>query len=353
MSVASITASMVSTRPRVRGMPVASKHFTWGFVALAIGLVAGAYLDTFAHHNIPAVNKEGFVTPWHVLLYSMLFLLLGYLSLTLFRNVRRGHVWHEALPSGYGLSWLAMVAFGVGGGLDFLWHRLFGIELSVAALMSPTHLLLMLSGGLIVSGPLRSAADSRARYAPWPAVISAALILSMLTFFAQFDNPYVDVWAQGASPSPRLPAWAEEELGMLGILLQATMLSGVALLLMRRFQLRFGSLTLLVGLNGLFVASIEDHPLMFAAALLGGLAADTVYAAVRPVVADRVAFRAFAFALPACVAAAYFLVLAIEFGVWWPIHFWAGAVPLAGGTGWLLSFIALPARTEGLNLTER
>ena len=67
--------------------------------------------------------------------------------------------------------------------------------------------------------------------------------------------------------------------------------------------------------------------------------------------ADRVAFRAFAFALPALVAAAYFLVLALYGGIWWPIHFWAGAISLAGGTGWLLSFLALPARSEGLILT--
>ena len=351
MSLAGVAQPNVKSPAARHGTPAASDGFTRGFTLLAVLLISGAYLDTWAHHNLQAVNKEGFVTPWHALLYTTLLLIGTYLSTALYRNHRRGHAWREALPAGYGLSWVAMLAFALGGSLDAVWHYLFGIELSVAALVSPTHLLLMVAGGLIVSGPLRSATVSQARYAPWPAVVSATLILAMATFFAQFDHPYLDRWALAPMDAGQGPDWMQEELGLLGVLLQAGMLTGVALLLLRRFELRFGSLTLLVGLSGTLVALVADHVEMVAAALLAGLAADLVYAAIRPVAADRVAFRAFAFALPALVAAAYFLVLALYGGIWWPIHFWAGAIPLAGGTGWLLSFLALPARSEGLILT--
>jgi hypothetical protein len=37
------------------------------------------------------------------------------------------------------------------------WHLVFGIETDVAALLSPTHLLLATGAALIVAGPLRAA----------------------------------------------------------------------------------------------------------------------------------------------------------------------------------------------------
>src|SRR5438093_1374216 len=182
MSLAGVAQPNVKSPAARHGTPAASDRFTRGFTLLAVLLISGAYLDTWAHHNLQAVNREGFVTPWHALLYTTLLLIGAYLSTALYRNHRRGHAWREALPAGYGLSWVAMLAFALGGSLDAVWHYLFGIELSVAALVSPTHLLLMVAGGLIVSGPLRSATVSQARYAPWPAVVSATLILAMATF---------------------------------------------------------------------------------------------------------------------------------------------------------------------------
>ena len=86
----------------------------------------------------------------------------------------------RALPSGYGLSLVGAVLFGVGGALDLVWHSLFGIEADVAALMSPTHLLLIGSATLIATGPLRAAWRRPTRRVGWPAVLSATLLLSVL-----------------------------------------------------------------------------------------------------------------------------------------------------------------------------
>jgi hypothetical protein len=46
--------------------------------------------------------------------------------------------------------------FPAAGLADFLWHAAFGIEADIAALLSPTHLLLLSAGVLMFSGPLRS-----------------------------------------------------------------------------------------------------------------------------------------------------------------------------------------------------
>ena len=107
------------------------------------------------------------------------------------RNVRS--------PARHG-SLAGCLAFGVGGVLDLAWHLTFGIERSFQALISPTHLILMGSGALIVSGPLRAAWRRPELRAGWPAVISATLLLAMFTFFGQFDHPFTSQWA--AAPQP-------------------------------------------------------------------------------------------------------------------------------------------------------
>src|SRR5713226_5048427 len=193
MLMAAKTATPLS-RPAQAG--VASARFTWTFVVLSVWLMAGAYLDSWHPHNV-------------------------------IRNYRRYGTWDELLPDGYGVSLLGTVLFGVGGAIDMWWHSRFGIELKVAALFSPPHLFLMLTGGLIVSGPLRAAVRRGGNTATWPAIISGALTLSMLTFSLQFDQPLIDRWAAGIVPDPRGPMWMEEELGMIGLILYAAMVAGL------------------------------------------------------------------------------------------------------------------------------
>src|SRR5205823_4088140 len=122
-----------------------------------------------------------------------------FLGVSALRNQARGHRLDQALPAGYNLSLLGAVLFGIGGAIDMLWHLHFGIEVNLAALISPPHLLLMLAGTLIVAGPLRAAWRRPGSKAPWTAVLSASLLLSMLTFFNQFDEPLVDAYAAATS----------------------------------------------------------------------------------------------------------------------------------------------------------
>src|SRR6266849_6304427 len=190
-----------SRKPRT-----AVARFTWTFVLLCIWLMAGAYLDSWHHHSLKGVETN-FFTPYHAVLYSGMTAIGIYLALNVVRNYCRYGTWDELLPDGYGVSLLGTVLFGIGGVLDLLWHRRFGVEFSVAALFSPPHLFLMFTGGLIVSGPLRAAMRRGGNLATWPAIISGALTLSMLTFFLQFDQPLIDRWAAGTMPDARGPHW--------------------------------------------------------------------------------------------------------------------------------------------------
>jgi hypothetical protein len=333
------TSSVSIQRPRQPG--VASSRFTWTFVLLCIWLMAGAYLDSWHHHNLTR-PETNFLTPYHFVLYSGMSAIGIFLAINVVRNYRRYGTWADLLPDGYGVSLLGTVLFGIGGAIDFLWHARFGIELSVAALFSPPHLFLMLTGGLIVSGPLRAAMRRGGNRATWPAIISGALTLSMLTFFLQFDQPLIDRWAAGVTPDLRGPIWMEEELGMLGLILYAATVAGLLVILLRRFALPVGSVTVILTINALLVSPVANHTELVLVALLGGVAGDALLYFLRPSPARPNAFHTFMFAAPAALTAAYLIVLGSTTGVWWAPTIWTGALPVTGMVGWLVSFMALP-----------
>jgi hypothetical protein len=173
------------------------------------------------------------------------------------------------------------------------------------------------------------------------AIISATLLLSMFTFFDQFDQPLVNPWAAGKG-STLLPIRYIEQLGVLGIMVQTALLTGVVLYLLRRFILPFGSLTLLAGLNGALLSSLEQNFGLIPVAVGGGLLADLVVLWLRPGPGRIPALRAAAFLAPAAVCALYLLVLAATRGITWPVHLWLGSIFVSGAIGALLSYLAVP-----------
>src|SRR3989441_10447542 len=148
---------MVTARELTRGLlrdqgPIRpTRRFEWTVVVLCTWLMAGAYLDAWAHRHL--ARLESFFTPWHGVLYSGIFAILIFLGARALRNQARGYRLDQALPAGYNLSLIGAALFGVGGVIDMFWHLRFGIEVSLAALISPPHLLLMLAGAPIRGGP--------------------------------------------------------------------------------------------------------------------------------------------------------------------------------------------------------
>ena len=143
-------------------------------------------------------------------------------------------------------------------------HLVFGIEVSVEALLSPTHLLLAAGFLLMLSGPVR-AALARTRRLPrrsWrdlaPALWSMTLGYSVLTFFTSYAHPFVDSYAAtafrvgdafsaarasaGSLPDPLLL----QALGVAGILLQTGLLTAVIVAILRTWRPPFGGRDLLI-----------------------------------------------------------------------------------------------------------
>lgn len=326
-----------------RGVSVAATpQFEWAFMVLCTWLLSGAYLDAWAHRHFAF---ETFFTPWHAVLYSGMFSVLVFLAVNMLRNQARGLALVRALPDGYGLSMVGCITFGISGVIDMFWHLRFGIERSLAALISPPHLLLMGSLALIVAGPLRAAWRRPTARAPWTAIVSASMLLSMFTFFNQFDEPLVNVWPGFRASGDVTPYL--QQLGILGIMVQSALLTGIVLYLLSRFRLPFGSIALLAGFNGVLLGVLQQQFSLIPVAIVGGFIADVLMAWLHPGPQRPGALRLAAFIGPVAVSALYLLVVSATVGMTWPITLWLGAIVVCGAIGLLLSYlVVLPPTSE-------
>ena len=121
---------------------------------LGLWLVLAVFLDGWAHINLPSL--ETFFTPWHAALYSGMLATAAWTAVVIWRNRTPGQPLLQAIPPGYRGTAAGVILFGTAGGLDLLWHELLGIEVSLDALVSPTHLLLGFSLFLILGTAVRS-----------------------------------------------------------------------------------------------------------------------------------------------------------------------------------------------------
>jgi len=334
-----IEPTQAKSAPRIK-----QRRFDWIVAIFSLWLIGGIHLDAWAHQT---VEIESFFTPWHAVFYSGFFAVSLAIAGGVVYNYRNMGNWQTAVPTGYQLSLLGIGLFLAGGVGDLLWHTAFGIEENVEALLSPTHLLLAVGGSLIITGPLRSAWQHSKRSVKLadllPALLSLALLWSMLSFFTTYANAFGEAaLAQGSRPLDEELMFLLQGLGIAGILLQASMMMGIILLAVRRWTLPAGSFLVLFTLSLSLTSAVHEDFRLIGTAVLGGIAAEILYRWLKPSL-DRIRpFRIFAALVPTTLYILYFATLALTGGIWWTIHLWAGAIFLAGITGWLLSYLFLP-----------
>lgn len=105
-----------------------------------------------------------------------------WLALMVVRRRSDASRWRERVPLGYGWGWAGVAVFAAGGLADMAWHLAFGIEAGVGALVSPTHLVLLAGGLLLILSPFR-AEPHQIRVWAWPAVLSLAAATALVAFF--------------------------------------------------------------------------------------------------------------------------------------------------------------------------
>lgn len=306
-------------------------------LALSTWLVGGLFLDGYAHVYVIDTATEDFFTPWHAVFYAGFAALAAWIGLV---GYRRRHPAPSALdwfPAGYRGSVLGLGLFALGGVGDGIWHTLFGVEVGIDALLSPTHLLLFVGGAILLWTPVRSSA-ARADRSALLALGTAVLVTSLLVFLVQYlwvvphpwyaQAPYVADTGQGSGP-------VRTFLG--GAMVSTAILVGPLLAISRRWVLPFGAATLVWSVAALLeTLAFSQRYLVVVVVAVGGLVHDGVRAALRgrpegPMVAG--------FAGPAALFAAYLVYARLDGPLGWPAEIWGGLVVMAGFTGAGLVFL--------------
>ena len=254
--------SSAAVVPSAARRPLADARLDALMVAGCVWLSVGMAVDAWAHKNVPAL--ETFFTPWHAVFYSAVAAVAAIVGGATWRNARRGLPWRLAAPEGYAEALVGLGVFVAGAIGDALWHELLGVEKDLAALVSPTHLLLFAGITLFVTSPLRAA--WRRADLPWPgdaarpslgelipALLSMGLVVTTFSFVTQAASPLVEPFAArvGAAgvPAEGRAVFIGQALGLAGFVVQTVLLVGGLLLLLCRWWMQFGADTILVTLN--------------------------------------------------------------------------------------------------------
>ena len=289
-----------------------------------VWMITGLYIDGWAHQ---ANKPETFFTPWHLVLYSGFGAAVIYSGLVALRESRTG-----VLPT-IGADRLTNVGIGMfvtGGVGDFVWHELFGIEVDLEALISPTHLLLMTGGLLMVTLPFRSTTDIEDRQALVVRSGSAFLALAIVVFFLMYLVPFGEA---EAFLSPYLPAVdgsdTEVALGMAMVVASTALFVGAALaLLARERKVLPGTMT--VGFSVVAFAHAGLTGWDSALTVLGATAAGAVADAL---VARSASLRTIGVTTGVVLWSGIFAALHAQHGVEWSPSLWVGAIVFAGMAG--------------------
>jgi len=309
--------------------------------AFGCWFIGGLYLDGWAHSH--GLVDKTFFTPWHAILYSGYFVCVLALIVAVTMNHLRGRAWLSAIPRGYELTLLGTPLFIAAGIGDMVWHILFGFEIGIEPLLSPTHLLLAFSGTLILGGPLRAAwqrtdpIETHSWATLLPALLSLFAIFSVFTFFTEFAHPFVQTWAVTNAHGD-----TDKSLGAADVLLQAAIMMGVVLFALSRWRLPFGTFTLILTLNVALVSVLNDEYRLIPGVLLAGIVADLFYWFLKPSTVRKDALRIFSFIMPVFYYLCYFVTLMTTSGITWSIHLWLGSSVIAGALGLALSYLLVP-----------
>ncbi len=318
-------------------------------------LVGGVYADGWAHLNVPGLDT--FFTPWHGVLYGGFALLAGWLAVMVWRRrSRRGG--SGSGPAGYGWGVVGVALFAVGGLLDMAWHLVFGVEAGIDALVSPTHLILLTGGMLMVTSPLRASAPRRplggAPVHRWVAVVAMATATALAGFFLSYLSVFVDPAVR--EPVTSLPEGAPghrvAELpvvaGLAGYLVSTLLLVTPLLFLRRRARLPQGAVTALVAAVAIPAAALEQMTFAVpaAAALVGAALVDLIVA-VRPHLATTV----LAGLVPGLVFPAQLFGLAATDNLQWPVPLWSGVVGLSVLASLALALLSRPWTADSTTVT--
>ncbi|MEK7543069.1 MAG: hypothetical protein AAB503_02080 [Patescibacteria group bacterium] len=320
--------------------PQAGRKFDTVFVTLGFLLTAGVFLDGWAHNHLTQ-TLETFFTPWHAIFYGSFFAICALLIHESVKNYKSGFRFPKLLPRQYHLSIYGLAIFLLAGVGDMFWHLIFGIEVDVEALLSPTHLLLALGGAILMCAPFHALwhRDIKEKPHSFAIIFSVIFFFSLLTFMTQFAHPMHHPWMD--SNFITNPPDSGQALGVASIMIQSGIFVGLILTILKRWKFPHGSFVLIVGLNAIFMSVLRDQFRFIPALIIAGFIIDLIYKKIDPDISRTRQIRLFSVLAPMVIYSAYTVTIFLTSGTWWSVHLWVGAIAISGIVGFLLSYLAI------------
>lgn len=316
----------------------ATRVETWLVVAGGVWLLLGLFIDGYAHSEIIDTETEDFFTPWHAIFYSGFAASAAAIGWMASRRLEPGGSLlrgsFRVLPPAYRWAAVGLIVFAVGGIGDGIWHTVFGVETSLDALLSPTHLVLLCGLLLILSAPLGAAWRSPRSEPSWRALgaplVSATLVLSLIVFFMNYVFGLTEAWQLEVPYFPENDGnGATIAYGLAMTYLATVVLVAAAVALLRRWRLPRGAIVALWASPVLMVtAAFGGSWLGLPAAMIGAATVELVVALLAPRLARSwstvVALGIGTFAM----WAAWILLASREFEIVWQAELWTGLIAM-------------------------
>jgi hypothetical protein len=255
---------------------------------------------------------------------------------------------------------VGVVLFAVAGGLDLVWHETFGIEISLDALVSPTHLLLGFSLFLILGTAVRSARSaSPGGSFEWTTAELLAILL--MTGLGAFFLIYCSAFVRSGPTAPFTPipigSPGRIQSEMPVIVTLASYLVTTALIVAPFLFTLSAAGRPVRGIVTMLVATVAWLPagmIGFRPITIAGAAGATVAAVLADVLLAWLPKARLSGRLPAVTAGLAALVwtgqlvaFALVDGIRWPVSLWLGAVVLSAAAAAGLALLTTwgPARS--------
>ncbi len=334
----------------IGGGTTARERAVLSFFVLWVGF--GLAIDTRKHNTEASIDT--FFTSAHALLYAGWFACATYLLFIARKRMQSGAKGFAAIPSGLVGASAGAALFGVSGLGDMGWHIKWGVEQNTEILFSPTHLGLMVSFLLMAFGPIRALWMERSEVKPLdmlPVALATGVIGTIFSVFLGFNAPFASFGPDGifALKNPTQVSELDQFLqisSITGCLLATVAIIGPILLLLRRWDIPFGTATIVFSTTALATLVSVDFQLksLMLAMATAGLVMDVLWFALRRLPSRRVAFRVFGFLSPLALWVTYIAFTLPGRSMQWSREFWTGTLLWTAIIGVGLSAVLLPPR---------
>jgi Tol biopolymer transport system component len=169
-------------------------RFAWLTLLLAAWILAGLASIRYALDN--GLANDVLVSIYHIPFYLAIVATGLTCVAVVLRAQREGRGWRHAFPAGYGVVGAGLLLLLAWPVVEIGWREGVGLkDDSAEQFLSPSRLMLFFGALLIASAPLRAAlVTEKARVAAWPAVVSAALVFTIVSVLAFLPaaSPFVE-----------------------------------------------------------------------------------------------------------------------------------------------------------------